>query len=92
MTNRAAMGILIDLDLAKQLNIVLSGISWWAGTVQFMSVEGLEGKSNTYRHDFESFSTYFHKWYMCIEYNHYDIEEKAGKPDGSRKLPTRLVD
>src|SRR2546429_5647728 len=47
-------GMLIDLDLAKELD---SGPSEarHTGTMEFMTIEFLEGKANTYRHDLEFF-------------------------------------
>ena len=47
--------MLIDLDLAEELNSLPSGASHRTGTMQFMAVEVLQGKGHAYRHDLESF-------------------------------------
>ncbi|KAM4066706.1 kinase [Hirsutella rhossiliensis] len=49
------MGMLIDLDLAKELGSGRSGARCRTGTMEFMAVEVLQGISHTYRHDLESF-------------------------------------
>lgn len=61
-------GMLIDLDLAKELDSLPSGASHRTGTMQFMAIEVLQGKGHTYRHDLESFF-YVFVW-MCIRYDH----------------------
>ena len=48
-------GMLIDLDLAKELDSGPSGARHRTGTMEFMAIEVLEGKAHTYRHDLESF-------------------------------------
>jgi Fungal protein kinase len=48
-------GLLIDLDLAKEMNSGPSGARHRTGTMEFMAIEVLEGKAHTYRHDLESF-------------------------------------
>lgn len=63
-------GILIDLDLAKELDSVTSGASHRTGTMQFMAIEVLEGRGHTYRHDLESLF-YVFTW-MCIRYGSED--------------------
>jgi hypothetical protein len=47
-------GRLIDLDLAKELNGGPSEARHRTGTMEFMAIEVLEGRSHTYRHDLES--------------------------------------
>ena len=47
-------GMLIDLDLAKNLDDEPSGARYRTGTMQFMAIGVLEGESHTYRHDLES--------------------------------------
>ncbi|KAJ8113967.1 hypothetical protein ONZ43_g5016 [Nemania bipapillata] len=47
-------GRLIDLDLSKELDGSPSGARHRTGTMEFMAIEVLEGKSHTYRHDLES--------------------------------------
>ena len=48
-------GMLIDLDLAKELNTGPSGARHRTGTMEFMAIEVLQGHNHTYRHDLESF-------------------------------------
>lgn len=48
-------GMLIDLDLAKELGTARSGARCRTGTMEFMAIEVLLGRSHTYRHDLESF-------------------------------------
>ncbi|KAI9804850.1 MAG: hypothetical protein M1825_001219 [Sarcosagium campestre] len=48
-------GMLIDLDLAKELGGGRSGARCRTGTMEFMAIEVLDGISHTYRHDLESF-------------------------------------
>lgn len=59
-------GMLIDLDLAKELESLRGGASYRTGTMQFMAIEVLQGKGHTYRHDLESFF-YVFIW-VCIRY------------------------
>jgi Fungal protein kinase len=61
-------GMLIDLDLAKELDSMSRGASHRTGTMQFMAIEVLQGKGHTYRHDLESFF-YVFIW-MCIRYGY----------------------
>ncbi|KAG9240328.1 hypothetical protein BJ878DRAFT_571127 [Calycina marina] len=67
----APKGRLIDLDLAKELDSIPSGASHRTGTMQFMSIEVLQGKGHAYRHDLESFF-YVFIW-MCVRYGHEDV-------------------
>ncbi|KAI1276832.1 serine/threonine-protein kinase Sgk2 [Xylaria sp. FL0933] len=48
-------GMLIDLDLAKEIHSGPSGAIQQTGTIQFMAVEVLNNIAHTYRHDLESF-------------------------------------
>jgi Fungal protein kinase len=48
-------GMLIDLDLAKELGRQPSGARCRTGTMEFMAIEVLLGIDHTYRHDLESF-------------------------------------
>ena len=57
-------GMLIDLDLAKELDGGPSGARHRTGTMEFMAIEVLKGISHTYRHDLESF-LYVFVW-LCI--------------------------
>ena len=61
-------GMLIYLDLAKELETLPSGASHRTGTMQFIAIEVLQCKGHTYRHNLESFF-YFFTW-MCIRYGH----------------------
>ncbi|KAH8751100.1 hypothetical protein F5883DRAFT_472292 [Diaporthe sp. PMI_573] len=49
------IGMLIDLDLAKELGSGRSGARCRTGTMEFMAIEVLQRISHTYRHDLESF-------------------------------------
>jgi len=53
--NDGFRGMLIDLDLAKELGSGRSGARCRTGTMEFMAIEVLLGISHTYRHDLESF-------------------------------------
>ncbi|KAL9121789.1 MAG: hypothetical protein Q9187_001654 [Circinaria calcarea] len=48
-------GMLIDLDLAKEVGSGPSGARHRTGTMEFMAIEVLLGYAHTYRHDLESF-------------------------------------
>ncbi|KAL7938215.1 serine/threonine-protein kinase Sgk2 [Trichoderma chlorosporum] len=48
-------GMLIDLDLAKEIDSGPSGARHQTGTMQFMAIEVLRTVDHTYRHDLESF-------------------------------------
>ncbi|KKZ61580.1 hypothetical protein EMCG_00563 [[Emmonsia] crescens] len=48
-------GMLIDLDLAKELNGGGTGARHQTGTMEFMAIEVLRNIDHTYRHDLESF-------------------------------------
>ncbi|KAL1977647.1 hypothetical protein VTN31DRAFT_506 [Thermomyces dupontii] len=52
-TGRA--GMLIDLDLAKELGTRRSGARCRNGTMEFMAIDVLLNRDHTYRHDLESF-------------------------------------
>jgi len=49
------IGMLIDLDLAKELGSGRSGARCRTGTMEFMAIEVLLNVDHTYRHDLESF-------------------------------------
>ena len=57
--------MLIDLDLAKELDSDPSGARHRIGTMEFMAIEVLKGISHTYRDDLESFF-YVFVW-LCID-------------------------
>lgn len=48
-------GILIDLELAKEVGSGPSGARHQTGTMEFMAIEVLRRVAHTYRHDLESF-------------------------------------
>ncbi|KMU76588.1 hypothetical protein CISG_05731 [Coccidioides immitis RMSCC 3703] len=48
-------GMLIDLDLAKEVGSERSGARHQTGTMEFMAIEVLLNIDHTYRHDLESF-------------------------------------
>ncbi|KAI9782551.1 MAG: hypothetical protein M1816_001848 [Peltula sp. TS41687] len=48
-------GMLIDLDLAKEVGSGRSGARCQTGTMEFMAIEVLLNVDHTYRHDLESF-------------------------------------
>lgn len=47
-------GMLIDMDLAKELGTGRSGARCRTGTMEFMAIDVLLGADHTYRHDLES--------------------------------------
>ena len=53
--NTDPRGMLIDLDLAKELDHCPSGARHRTGTMEFMAIEVLDGHTHTYRHDLDSF-------------------------------------
>ena len=59
--------MLIDLDLAKELNSRLSGARHRTGTMEFMAIQVLEGHTHPYRHDLDSFF-YVFLW-IIIQHN-----------------------
>ncbi|TEY37182.1 hypothetical protein BOTCAL_0526g00030 [Botryotinia calthae] len=89
-TKEDYIGMLIDLDLAKELDSLPSGASHRTGTMQFMAIEVLQGKGHTYRHDLESFF-YVFIW-MCIRYGYEDIEQDSGPiRSPAKKTRTRSI-
>jgi serine/threonine protein kinase len=83
----APKGRLIDLDLAKELDSMLSGACHQTGTMQFMAIEVLEGKGHTYQHNLESFF-YVFVW-MCIRYG--DEGMSGQKPNKRMRLKTSIL-
>ena len=57
-------GMLIVLDLAKEMNNGRSGARHQTGTMEFMAIQVLRNVSHTYRHDLESFF-YVLLWICC---------------------------
>jgi Fungal protein kinase len=72
-------GIRIDLDLTKELDSSPSGARHRTGTMEFMTVELLEGVAHTCRQDLESFF-YVFLWVII----RYGQEGVAGLPKTSR--------
>ncbi|EFR01293.1 FunK1 protein kinase [Nannizzia gypsea CBS 118893] len=56
-------GMLIDMDLAKEIGTERSGARYRTGTMEFMAIEVLLNTDHTYRHDLESFFYVF--LYQC---------------------------
>ncbi|KAL8673853.1 MAG: hypothetical protein Q9168_001718 [Polycauliona sp. 1 TL-2023] len=56
-------GMLIDVDLAKEIGSGRSGARHQTGTMEFMAIQVLQRVAHTYRHDLESF-LYVLLW-MC---------------------------
>ena len=89
-TKRDPKGMLIDLDLAKELDSLSSRASHRTGTIQFMAIEVLQRKGYTYRHDLESFFYVFTQ--MCIRYGYEDVGETCGpRRSTAKKTRTRLI-
>jgi hypothetical protein len=78
-------GLLIDLDLAKELDSGPSGARHRTGTMEFMAIEVLEGKAHTYRHDLESFFYVFLWVIICYgQGTNKDLPEKSSLRDWYR--------
>ncbi|OJD12531.1 hypothetical protein AJ78_06896 [Emergomyces pasteurianus Ep9510] len=66
-------GMLIDLDLAKEVGSTRSGARHQTGTMEFMAIEVLLNIDHTYRHDLESFFYVFiwqcarHGWEKLVQ-------------------------
>jgi serine/threonine protein kinase len=58
-------GMLIDLDLAKELDNGWSGARRQTSTIEFMAIEVLKGTAHTYRHDLVSFF-YVFLWIIIL--------------------------
>ena len=84
----SSKGLLIGLDLAKELDIMPSGATHRTGTMQFMAIKVLQGKGHTYRHDDESFF-YVFIW-MCIRYGHEDAADVKGAESNVSLPKTRV--
>ena len=78
-TDGEPKGMLIDLDLAKEMDSGPSGARHRTGTMEFMAIEVLEGRAHTYRHDLESFF-YVFLWVII----RYGQEDGMGLPKTSR--------
>lgn len=76
-TGDVSRGILIDLDVAVQVNIGTNHPSQIIGTRPFMAIGVLKGRRHTYRHDLESFLYVFLWAVIC---------GRAPEPSRSSKL------
>ncbi|KJZ70353.1 hypothetical protein HIM_10244 [Hirsutella minnesotensis 3608] len=75
------MGMLIDLDLAKELGSGRSGARCRTGTMEFMAIEVLQGISHTYRHDLESF--FYVLLWLCGRRGWEFVNRPKGQPTDS---------
>ncbi|GAB0135297.1 hypothetical protein EsDP_00003640 [Epichloe bromicola] len=83
-------GMLIDLDLAKEVDGGPSGARHQTGTMQFMAVEVLHKIDHTYRHDLESF--FYVLLWMCARQawsNGFGGEEERPKESLLRRWEIR---
>lgn len=71
-------GMLIDLDLAKELGSGRSGARCRTGAMEFMAIEVLRDTDHTYRHDLESF-LYVLLW-QCIRRGWEFVGRTLSKP------------
>lgn len=71
-------GMLIDLDLAKELGSGRSGARCRTGRMEFMAIEVLQDTDHTYRHDLESF-LYVLLW-QCIRRGWEFVGRTLSKP------------
>ncbi|KAI9765989.1 MAG: hypothetical protein M1840_006996 [Geoglossum simile] len=82
-------GLLIDLDLAKELGSGPSGARHRTGTMEFMAIEVLKGKTHTYRHDLESF---FYVFLWVIIRHGQKTDQNASKKSRLRDWYTGTYD
>lgn len=71
-------GMLIDLDLAKELGSGRSGARCRTGAMEFMAVEVLRDTDHTYRHDLESF--FYVLLWQCIRRGWEFVGRTLSKP------------
>jgi hypothetical protein len=81
--------ILINLNLAKELNSGLSGARHRTGIIKFMVIEVLEGRAHTYRHDLESFF-YVFLW-VIIRYGQ-ETDKNLPKTSRLRRWYTEIYE
>ena len=74
-------GILIDMDLAKELDSEPSGARHRTGTMEFMAIEVLLGYSHTYRHDLESF--FYVLLWVCARHGWDFVQNPKGRAQES---------
>ena len=75
-------GMLIDLDLAKVLGSGRSGARHQTGTMEFMTIQVLQGVDHTYRHDLESF--FYVLIWLCARRGWDLCGNPKGRPEESR--------
>ncbi|OJD12951.1 hypothetical protein ACJ73_09269, partial [Blastomyces percursus] len=87
-------GMLINLDLAKEVGIGRSGARRQAGTMEFMAIEVLLNIDHTYRHDLESF--FYVLIWQCARNgwgkDKYSKDSKLRLIVGTPQDPNRLYD
>ncbi|EEQ91416.2 serine/threonine-protein kinase Sgk2 [Blastomyces dermatitidis ER-3] len=66
-------GMLIDLDLAKEVGSGRSGARHQTGTMEFMAIEVLLNIDHTYRHDLESF--FYVLIWQCAHHGWYKLNQ-----------------
>jgi hypothetical protein len=71
-------GMLIDLDLAKELDSGRSGARCRTGAMEFMAIEVLRDTDHTYRHDLESF--FYVLLWQCIRRGWEFVGRTLSKP------------
>ncbi|EDN11291.1 predicted protein [Histoplasma mississippiense (nom. inval.)] len=69
-------GMLIDLDLAKEVGSGRSGARHQTGTMEFMAIEVLLNIDHTYRHDLESF--FYVLIWQCARHGWEKLNELQG--------------
>lgn len=72
-------GVLIDLDLAKELVKGRSGAHHLTGTKPFMAIDVLRRQDHTYRHDLESV-LYVLLWLCAVQAWHNGLGDPSGPP------------
>jgi len=82
-------GILIGLDLAKELDRLPSGASYWTSTMQFMAIEVLQGNATHTGTISSRFSVFI---WTSIRYGYEDVREPSSLYRlTAEKIRTRLI-
>ncbi|PGH16587.1 hypothetical protein AJ79_01693 [Helicocarpus griseus UAMH5409] len=74
-------GMLIDLDLAKEIGSGRSGARHQTGTMEFMAIEVLRNVDHTYRHDLESF--FYVLIWQCARHGWQRFDRLKERPEDS---------
>ncbi|KAG6263252.1 hypothetical protein E4U48_006844 [Claviceps purpurea] len=84
-------GVLIDLDLAKNMDEGPSGARHRTGTIEFMAVGVLLREDHTYRHDLESF--FYVLIWLCFVYGAkgHGTKPRNAPPDWSKGSPALIA-